>query len=156
MNNLIDSIQTLLWSILLLTLVTYLVAFQYTCDLKTQQRKAQQLQTELIEQQPQAGNVMTKEVSLGRALFKSNCATCHHKNMKSNATGPALRNVTARWQDYPITDLYKWVQNAPLMIEQGHPKAVSIWKEWDKKTMNPFPHLTDSDVIAILEYIKKV
>ena len=38
----------------------------------------------------------------GSDLWNENaCGACHNKNMKVDATGPALSGVTERWQDYP-------------------------------------------------------
>jgi len=34
----------------------------------------------------------------GKKLFKNNCATCHNKNMKSDATGPALGDTFMAWE----------------------------------------------------------
>ncbi|MBX2871427.1 MAG: cytochrome c [Saprospiraceae bacterium] len=91
----------------------------------------------------------------GKALFKTNCASCHNKNMKDDLVGPALNGVAARWKDYPEEDLYEWIRNSQSLVESKHPKGVSIWKEWNKAVMAPFPNLSDEDIAAILFYIEE-
>ena len=73
--------------------------------------------------------------------------------MRDNLTGPALGGVLARWNDYPIEDLYSWIRNSQKMIEQKHPKALQIWKEWKPIPMQSFEQLTDEEITAILDYI---
>ena len=92
-------------------------------------------------------------VDAGKALFKNNCAQCHAKNMKSNATGPALGGVEERWADYPREDLYNWVRNSQAMIGSGHPKATELWSQYKPTVMQAFPKLTDPDIESILAYV---
>ena len=92
----------------------------------------------------------------GKALFQNNCASCHAKNMKTNATGPALGGTQERWADYPEEDLYGWIRNSQAMIESGHPRANELWDEWGPTVMTSFPNLKDEDIAAILTYIDEV
>jgi len=89
---------------------------------------------------------------LGKTLFKTNCATCHSKNMKTASTGPALGAVQERWSDYPQSDLYAWIRNSQALIATGHPRATAVWNEY-KSVMNAFPGLTDDDIASLLLYI---
>ena len=57
-------------------------------------------------------------INAGKALFKTNCASCHNRNMKDDLTGPALGGVEERWADYDREDLYKWINNSQAMIAQ--------------------------------------
>lgn len=95
-------------------------------------------------------------ITTGKKLFKTNCASCHNRNMKSDMTGPALAGVTARWAAYPITDLYDWIKNSTKLIEAGHPRAVAIYDEWRRSPMIPFNNLADEEVAAILTYVESV
>jgi len=95
-------------------------------------------------------------VEKGKDLFKANCASCHHKNMRDDLTGPALAGVEERWADYPREDLYKWIRNSQKLIREGHPKAVELWNAYKPIVMTPFPNLTDEDIESILMYIKDV
>ncbi len=95
-------------------------------------------------------------IATGKNLFKVNCASCHNKNMKADMIGPALAGVRERWSDYPITDLYNWVKNSSKLVEEGHPRAVAISKEWNRSPMTSFNTMTDEDVAAILTYIESV
>ena len=95
-------------------------------------------------------------VTLGKQLFKQNCASCHNKNMKDDLTGPALGGVTTRWADYPTEDLYNWIRNSQQMISEGHPRAKVLWGEWSPYIMNSFPELDNSEIDAILSYVEAV
>ena len=56
----------------------------------------------------------------GKALFQSNCASCH--NPLKDATGPALKGADAR---VPSKEwLYDWVHNSGAMIQKGDKYAV--------------------------------
>jgi len=92
----------------------------------------------------------------GKTLFRNYCASCHNKNMKDDLTGPALGGVEERWADYPQEDLYRWIRNSQAMINEGHPRAVELWNEWQPTIMNNFLNLTDSEIDNILAYIDDV
>ena len=89
----------------------------------------------------------------GKELFKANCAQCHAKNMKSDATGPALGGFEERWADFPREDLYNWIKNSQAMIANGHPRAVELWNEWKPTQMQAFPNLSDENIESITLYI---
>lgn len=92
----------------------------------------------------------------GKALFNTNCAACHAKNMKTASTGPALGGTQERWADYPEEDLYSWIRNSQAMIEAGHPRANKLWDEWGPTVMTSFQNLKDEEIAAILSYIDEV
>lgn len=95
------------------------------------------------------------EMQQGMALFKNNCANCHHKDMNSKLVGPALAGVTERWKDYPRKDLYRWIRSSQALIQEKHPKAEELWKVWQPSVMNDFPNLKDEDIEALLAYIER-
>lgn len=95
-------------------------------------------------------------IAAGKGLFRTNCGSCHNKNMKSDMTGPALSGVRDRWSDFPITDLYNWVKNSSKMVEENHPRALDVYTEWKRSPMTSFNNLTDEDVEAILTYVESV
>jgi len=150
MKNLFDSILILSWAIVFLTIATGFAAFQYSLDTVDHNKEVEVISKEIA---PQISGERKVVVQLGKQLFKSNCASCHAKNMKSQLTGPALGGVEARWNDYPKEDLYNWIKNSAKLIQEGHPKALEVWKEWDKKPMNSFPNLKDDEIAALLDYI---
>ena len=82
------------------------------------------------------------------------CATCHHRNMVEDLTGPALRGVTERWSDYPREDLYRFIRESQAMIIDGHPKALELWEAWKPRVMNNHS-LTDEEIEALLAYIER-
>lgn len=100
--------------------------------------------------------IEAQDLDAGKALFKSQCASCHNKNMKDKLTGPALGGLEERWADYPREDLYTWIRNSQAMIADGHPRAVELWNEWKPTVMNPFPNLKDEEIENMLAYIDGV
>jgi cytochrome c2 len=94
--------------------------------------------------------------ALGDKIFGVKCATCHAKNMKTDATGPALAGVEERWADYPKEELYTWIRYSQRMISEGHPRALQLWADWKPVVMNSFPELTDGDIENLLAYINGV
>jgi cytochrome c553 len=96
------------------------------------------------------------DVELGKNLFRTNCAACHNRDMKSDLTGPALGPGLEEWAQYPEADLYNWIRNSQELIGEGHPQAVKIWNTWKPTVMPPNPNLTDSDINSIIAYIEGV
>ncbi len=87
----------------------------------------------------------------GKALFQANCASCH--NPIKDATGPALKGVTAR---VPSQEwLYKWIKNSASLISAGDKYAVEIYNKWNKTAMTAFPSLTNEEIDAIIDYAEK-
>jgi len=92
----------------------------------------------------------------GKTVFKNYCASCHNKNMKSGATGPALAKAEENWADYPREDLYNWIRNSQAMIAAGHPRATALWSEYKPTVMTAFPALTDDEIESTLMYVQAV
>jgi len=90
----------------------------------------------------------------GKELFKSYCASCHAKDMRSAATGPALGGSQERWGD--DTALYAWIRNSQALISQGHPRATELWNQYKPTVMTAFPNLTDDEIGSILAYVNGV
>ena len=103
-----------------------------------------------------AFNQGTAQISAdaGKELFKSYCATCHAKDMRSAATGPALGGSQERWGDDAA--LYAWIRNSQALIAQGHPRAVELWNQYKPTVMTAFPNLTDDEIGSMLAYINGV
>lgn len=94
------------------------------------------------------------DIDAGKNLFRTNCASCHNRNMVDDLTGPALGGTQERWADYPEEDLYRWIRNSQAMISEGHPRAVELWDEWKPTAMTSFLNLTDEEIANILAYIQ--
>jgi mono/diheme cytochrome c family protein len=86
----------------------------------------------------------------GHALFMANCASCHKVDQK--LVGPALAGVESRWPDRKA--IHAWVHNSAAVIKSGDPYAVSLFNEYNKTPMTPFPQLSEKDIDAILDYVK--
>lgn len=97
------------------------------------------------------------KIAEGKALFKANCASCH--NPLQNATGPALKGVSSRWEaagDYQGKTgkqwLHEWIRNWNTPVKAGYPYAVTM-SNWAASQMNLFPALKDEDIDKILLYV---
>jgi cytochrome c551/c552 len=85
----------------------------------------------------------------GKALFQSNCASCH--NPLKDATGPALQNVD---KTFPTHDwVYGWIHNSSAVIASGDPFANALYNKWSKTQMTAFPALSKDEIDAILKYV---
>jgi mono/diheme cytochrome c family protein len=83
----------------------------------------------------------------GKALFMSNCSSCHGTDKA--ATGPALAGADARM---PSADLlHTWVRNWEDAVATGDPYAVKI-AAYAPSVMNKFPKLKDEEIDAIIKY----
>lgn len=94
------------------------------------------------------------DLDAGKNLFRTNCGSCHNKDMVSRMTGPALGGVQERWENEE--ELYAWIRNSSAMIADGNPRALELWAEWKPAVMNAFPNLTDVEIANILAYIDGV
>ncbi len=86
----------------------------------------------------------------GKALFQSNCASCHNPIKK--VTGPALKGVTARVPDQKL--LHAWIRNNAAVLASGNPYFNTLYNEYGKTPMNMFPQITDPEIDAILKYVE--
>lgn len=85
----------------------------------------------------------------GKALFQSNCASCH--NPLKDATGPALQNVD---KTFPSKDwVYNWVHNSSAVVASGDKFANDLYNKWGHTQMTAFPQLAKEDIDAILKYV---
>lgn len=88
----------------------------------------------------------------GKALFQSNCASCH--NPLKDATGPALKGVDSR---VPSKEwLYDWIHNSSKMIASGDKYANDLYNTWGKTAMTAFPQLSNEEIDAIITYVNSV
>lgn len=84
----------------------------------------------------------------GKALFSSNCASCH--NPIKDATGPALQGVSAH--AHGMEWIYKWVKNPSAVIASEDPHAKELVDKY-KVAMTAFPALSKEEVDAIFKYV---
>lgn len=96
--------------------------------------------------------VNTVSAQDGKALFTTNCASCHQVHKPS--TGPALAGVEDRWPNK--ANLYAWIRNSAAFLKTGDKYANDLYNQWNKTAMNQFPSLTDEEIGAIITYINSV
>jgi mono/diheme cytochrome c family protein len=86
----------------------------------------------------------------GKALFQTNCASCHSPFKK--VLGPALQGVTQRVTDKKL--LYDWIHNNQKVLASGNPYFNQLYTDYNKTAMNVFPNLSDAEIGAILNYVE--
>ncbi|MCP9769903.1 cytochrome C [Lacihabitans sp. LS3-19] len=100
----------------------------------------QKTKTSVYSQDPKA-------IAKGKALFETNCASCH--NFKQKGIGPNLAFVT---NEMPV----EWVKNAIIntskLLKSFDKRATTLVQEY-KQTMPSFEHLKDQDVNNLVAYI---
>ena len=103
-----------------------------------------------------APNAASSELArLGKKVWNANvCGSCYNKNMKDDATGPALRGVAERWAGYPREDLYAWIRNSQALIATKHPRAVEVYEANNRGQMSSYLSLTDEEIEGLLAYIE--
>src|ERR1700679_3548437 len=89
----------------------------------------------------------------GKALFQSNCATCH--NPFKDGTGPALKGVTERIPD--TKRLHAWIHNSAAVLATGNKDFTDRFNQFNKTWMTGFGHrLSDAGVDATIKYVETV
>ena len=89
----------------------------------------------------------------GKALFQSNCATCH--NPFKDGTGPALKGVTERIPDTKL--LHEWIHNNAAVLATGNKYFTDLFNRFNKTSMTVFgSSLSDADIDAIIKYVETV
>ncbi|HEV7782699.1 MAG TPA: cytochrome c [Chitinophagaceae bacterium] len=86
----------------------------------------------------------------GKAIFNSNCASCH--NLFKDATGPKLTDVIGSEQWTDRKKLYAWIKN-PAAFMRNDKYTQELRKAYGSM-MSAFPDLPTQDIDAIVEYIK--
>src|SRR6478735_7581672 len=85
----------------------------------------------------------------GKALFMSNCASCHGINKP--LVGPALEGVEERVTDKKL--LHSWIRNNQAVLASGNQYFNNLYVQFNKAPMNMFPNFTDAEIDAILGHI---
>ncbi|MBS1665008.1 MAG: c-type cytochrome [Bacteroidetes bacterium] len=87
----------------------------------------------------------------GKALFQSNCASCH--NPIKDGTGPALQGVTSRVPDKNL--LHAWIRNNQKVLATGNKYFNDLYAARNKSPMTVFEgSLDDKQIDAILAYVE--
>lgn len=87
----------------------------------------------------------------GKNLFLEKCASCHNINMTSDMVGPALYGAVDRWENR--ADLYQWVQDYTVLVEQKHPRALQM-EQWSPTDMTAFTNLDTTQIRNIFAYVQ--
>ena len=84
----------------------------------------------------------------GHALFIANCSPCHGTNKA--IVGPPFQGIR---QDYPLAWIDAMVQNHDSFCNSADIRAQYIHKVWQSGGMSVAYHLTDAEIISVLDYV---
>jgi len=90
-----------------------------------------------------------KTISKGKAVFSSNCASCH--SMEDEGIGPKLGGITSLMSEKKFKD---FVRNPSKVIESGDRRSLSLSIKY-KMVMLPFDFLSDEEITSIFSYIRQ-
>ena len=92
---------------------------------------------------PAAGAGSEPLVALGEQLFLQNCAACHGLDLRGTAVGPSLLSIVYEPDHHGDAAFLLAVRNG---VRQHH---------WTFGDMPPIPGLSDTDVAAIVTYVRE-
>lgn len=99
---------------------------------------------------PLPDDSLQRMVDSGKALFQSNCASCH--KIVGDFTGSALLGVTYR---RPRKWLHDFITGRNRMgKEMLDPYIMCLYKKWAPTVMTYFPQLSSKEIDGICAYIK--
>lgn len=84
----------------------------------------------------------------GKAIFQSQCASCHSVNKQ--LIGPALANVDQRHTEAWIM---QFIRSSQKMVKSGDKQAAELFNKY-QIVMPDHPDMTDLQIKSILSYIK--
>lgn len=88
----------------------------------------------------------------GEALFKNNCASCHHPS--KIVIGPALKGAQGRWGEAGEAEmLYDWVKNSEVLAGSGKSARAKEMITFSATKMTP-QAVSNEDIDAIFEYVE--
>ena len=90
----------------------------------------------------------------GKQLFRTNCASCHNKNMIDKMTGPALGGAVDRWNGNDVS-IEEFINNAPAVLASGNTYANDLFRKFGTE-MTAFPNLKKEEINSILLYIEEM
>lgn len=96
-----------------------------------------------------------EQIRLGDEIFGSQCAVCHSKDMRTDATGSALKNTWKKW-NHDTLALFSYIRN-PQQYLKKHPKSriAKVHKEFGSAIMNSFQQMTQEELEALMVYIDR-
>jgi mono/diheme cytochrome c family protein len=93
---------------------------------------------------PPAGTTADPNVETGRTLYLQNCAACHGVDLRGTDAGPSFLSIVYEPGHHPDIAF----QVAVTRGVQPH--------HWDFGPMLPIPGLTETDVTAIIAYVRQI
>jgi mono/diheme cytochrome c family protein len=97
---------------------------------------------------PEAPSGIPGPTSDGKAIYETNCASCHH--LKGNATAPSLAFLSSRrdsrW-------LYAYTRSNVRLLWRGDPYSCFLFNRYKMSPMPVFADLSDADLEAVYRYV---
>ncbi len=109
--------------------------------------KSDKKETKIVTVVPAKHNT---ELLDGKKLFAMKCAACH--SFDKGGYGPSLKDVTKRRNN---VWLHEMITNGMKLVEKGDKDAVALYNQYNKKKHLNMEYLTNKQVQAIIDYLKK-
>ncbi|WP_299835462.1 cytochrome c [uncultured Tenacibaculum sp.] len=96
-------------------------------------------------------NSLKQSKEKGKKLWReNNCTNCHKIHTHDGHPLPGVKDR------YPKEWLIQYVKNEQVLIEQKDPDVLALNAEWNSnKSEHKNPHLTEQDILDILNYINR-
>jgi len=90
----------------------------------------------------------------GKKLFKMNCATCHAKNMKSEAVGPPLLGTFDLWKKDTLAYMSYLNNTERYIIDSNNQRLLKLKEDWGDLSShaNILTLQETKEIIAYIEY----
>ena len=133
---------------IIILFIVILALLLYSCQNKPL------LNNEIIQQEAE-DSLLSKALQNGQFLFDQKCDMCHNKADSINAlTGPALIGIT---NEVSKEWFLAYTKDSWKMLDDGDPRAVCAWENWQPSTMLPYKDsLSDTQITDIYDYLAKV
>ena len=93
------------------------------------------------------------DFTIGKKLFRENCASCHNKDMKSDMTGPALGGTIKLWKN-DTSELLLYIKDSPKYLSHSsNQRILQLHENFGEIVSHKFD-LSIDELKAIISYIE--
>jgi|GEM_PF-2348284 len=89
----------------------------------------------------------------GKVLFRELCAACHHKNMRSNSTGPGLGNTFRNWNNDTLTYQSYVNDSENYVLQSKDERIIDLKKDYSFGLKSHKNTLDYDEIKSLLLYI---
>lgn len=95
-------------------------------------------------------------LQIGKNIFKTNCASCHHRNMIDDLTGPPLLGSISRFHNDTVRYMH-YVQNAENFLDTTNDnRMISLHETYSFMKKPLYQSLDYNEIRSVIEYIEVI